>query len=389
MLALHSWLRAALPSPQPDWLDRWEDALNVYAERPGELTTHGVQELCQVGNRFAQNYGPSLDMAGGPVRIRSSYKNRAVESARSFLAGYLQTCADMGLPLPVLHHDSAAECDLDSDPGTANLSVDSSSVSSAEDDPVQILPMGRDASLRYFDPHHHTQYATFATEYKAQQRRGFSQSSLRHIAAEMANRVSTSLQATTPLDLDLLRVIGEVCAFENAHGRRATSPFFRLLTPGDVRVLELAEIRHRPFFKAHERFRAAAAPLVQDIMVSLTACIGESTETPPFAADLRFAHAETLVPLLLLLGIETNGLSPDDPEFYRGLSAMSPFAANLALELYETMDNSQSSYFVRFRLHERYVDCIPALGEQGRNGIVELDDLLAFFGEVLDEGMQY
>lgn len=388
MLSLHSWLRAALPCPQPAWLDRWEDTLNVYAQSPGDLTINGEQELWHIGMRFAHNYAPSLDKAGGPVRIRASYKNRAIQSARSFRSGYIQTCAEMGIALPDYSQESDADCDVDSDPGVTTLSVDFSSASSTDDDEVQVLPIGQDAILRYFDPHHHNEYATFATKHKAHQRQTFSRSAMRHIATEMANRVCASLGATIPLDLEHLRVIGEVCAFENAHGRATANPFFALLTPADVRILELADVQNRPYFKAHERFRTAAAPLVQDIMLSLQAHVHPS-EDPAYAADLRFAHAETLVPLLLLLGIETNGLSPSDPDFFRGLCAMSPFAANLALELYETTDASGPSYFVRFRLHERYVDCVPALGEHGRDGIVELDHLLAFFREVLDEGMQY
>lgn len=392
MLSLYSWLRAALPSPQPLWLDRWEQTLKVYSQNPGDLTIHGEHELCNIGLRFAHIYGQTLHETTNKFRIRSSYKNRAIQSAKAFRMGYVQACQELGIPLPDTH-EFEQESDSDSEPGTATPSVHScpstSSLprSSDGDDRVEVLPIGRDASLRYFDPHHHNEYATFATQYKAEQRQNFSQSLVRHIAAEMANRISTTLGATIPLELDLVRVIGEVCAFETAHGRAGTSPFFRLLTPGDTRVLELADIRNRPFFKAHERFRAAAAPLVQDIMDSLTASV-QPTETQAYAADLRFAHAETLVPLLLLLGIDTNGLSPTDPDFFRGLSAMSPFAANLAIELYEADSDSRPSHFVRFRLHERYVENIPALGEHGRDGVVELDRLLGFFREVLDEGMR-
>lgn len=281
----------------------------------------------------------------------------------------------------------------------------------------------------------------------------------------MAERMTSAFGSPKPMDIDLVRSVSEAAAFDVAHGRYETSVFCKVFTPQDLRIVNKFEKRHRPFFKAHERFENVCAPLVKDLVMSLTnACRGhprssmmmeeeeeeekemvkddmkidtdegdegddeatsssntssnsimsetlspssspseqnqqqrhEHEPTPQninddeirgAGADLRFAHAETLVPLLLLLGIRSNGLHPTHPDYRSGLAVMSPFAANLALELFEDVDanSGKTVHFVRFRLNERYVERIPALKEQGANGVVLLDDLLAFFDRVLDD----
>lgn len=388
MQSLKSWLRDALPFPQPSWLDRWSRDLAHYNQNPGLLTTEGEQELWHIGQRFAQNYATSLHRVGGAVRVRSSYKTRAVASARAFLEGYLQTCQDANLPMPWAFQepDIDSGSDSDSDPDRSNTAQDSSSESSADDEPlVEVLPIGRDAILRFFEQH--AEYARFIIDHKATMQRDAARGTLCHLFKDLASRIAASLGVVGPMNVEYVRIVAEACAFHYAHGRAASSPFCMAISENDVALLELIERRYRPFFKAHERFRAVAAPLVEDLVASLTACTNPSSNTPAFAADLRFAHAETLVPLLLLLGIQTNGLPAEDPDFRAGLCGMSPFAANLAIELYEATENSGVSYFVRFRLHERYVERIPALGEHGRTGVVLLEHLLAFFEQVLDEGL--
>lgn len=358
--------------------------LDLYAQSPGDLTVEGEQEMWNIGHRFAGIYASYLQH--GPIRIRSSYKSRAIESARSFLEGYLHTCASNNIPIPLaFHHAETESSDSDSDPETRTH--DSSSISSAEDDPlVQILPTGHDASLRFFEQHR--EYAVFATEHKARMRREFSRGPLSKASYALADRLSAQLGATIPMDVNFVRTFGEACSFDYSHGRADGSVFCSLLNSKDTALLEIVEKRHRPFFKAHERFRTIPAPLIADIVDSLTACLpGSAPSVTSYATDLRFAHAETLVPLLLLLGIRSNGLSKDDPDYRPGLNAMSPFGANLTLELYEHEEPTGLCYFVRFRLHERYIESIPALGENGRTGVVRLEHLLEFFKPILDEGM--
>lgn len=386
MAALKTWLRNSLPTPHPIWLDHWDNQLQLYSKDAGQLTVEGERELWSIGRRFAATYASSLCQTPGAYRIRSSNKKRAIDSAHAFVDGYwayMDSNSHLRLNIP----DSETDSDSDSDPGPRSISHDSSSLLSVEDDfSVEVLQDGRDASLRFFD--HHPEYSVFTTDHKASMEVDIARGTLCHLFADLASRLGASLGASKPLDVELVRVLGEACAFDIAHERHGTSKFCRVLSAKDAAILEVAERSYRPFFKGHERFRALAAPLVADLVESLTACIDPSSTAPSYAADLRFAHAETLVPLLLLLGIESNGLSTDNPDYRAGLNGMSPFAANLAIELYESEDATGVSYFVSFRLHERYVERIPALGEQGRTGVVRLEHLMEFFGEVLNEGLQ-
>lgn len=407
LTVLESWLKSAI-TPNPKWLCQWSNILDSYRRDPGSLTIEGEQELEGIGSRFAQLYARPLQDVGSTLRIRSSYKARAISSAKSFLDGYLDACSEHDLPQPVTlldseHQSEASDsslpqdieiCDTDpSESAMSDLSVASSassletaSISSTEEDyPVEILPNGNDAVLRYYD--RNPEYATYAVQHKALTRKDLPRVALRKHAEEMAARISKGLGASCTMEMDLVRSVSEACAFDVAHGRIATSPFCRVLTPKDTAILELFETRHRPYCYAHESFKAVPAPLVADLAASLRASVETPNNPSAHAADLRFAHAETLVPLLLLLGITTNGLAPDHPEYGQGLSAISPFAANLAIELYEELDEwGDVRHFVRFRLHERYVESIPKLGENGANGIVELEHLLSFFDDILAEG---
>lgn len=400
MTALETWLNSAL-HPRPQWLNAWSQALNKYRKDPGALTVEGEAELQGIGSRFSQLYAEALHAVGGTVRFRSSYKPRAISSAHSFLDGYLHACTKFNLPQPITFlnsqhasnfsevdaSESEQSLDLDSSqssgtlPDLSNISLDSSSMFSIEGDPLEILPYGRDAVLRYFETN--KVYSKFAVNHKAKTQKDFSKGTFGPYSAEMANRMSGSFGASSSMDVDLVRAVAEACAFDYSHGREHMSMFCRVLTPEDTRVLELFEKRHRPFFKGHESFRTVAAPLVADLAASLRASASGSASA--HAADLRFAHAETLVPLLLLFGIRNNGLNSNNPEFLHGLNAMSPFAGNLAFELYECGGPKKKSHFVRFRLHERYVESIPVLGKRGKTGVVKLDHLLEFFDKVVEE----
>ncbi len=258
--------------------------------------------------------------------------------------------------------ESSESDSVDSDSIPRLVNHDCSSVSSSDDDStlVEVLPNGEDAILRYFE--RNTDYATFASEHKASTRRDLARGALRSRAFASANRISAALGVSTKMDGDLIRALAEACAFDHSHGRSHTSRLCEILSPEDTAVLEAFEKRHRPFFEGHKRFCTVAAPLVADLLYSLEASEGRREGVPSNAADLRFAHAETLVPLLLLLGIRSNGLHPKSEQFRAGLSGMSPFAANVALELYEENYGNGIRHFVRFRSHERYVEKIPALG---------------------------
>lgn len=260
---------------------------------------------------------------------------------------------------------------------------------------VQILDQGDDASLRFFD--YHQGYAEFARNHKVQQRSRLAAktpSGPCTAHGDLAQRVSAAfgVKESDCLAPEHIRIIAEAAAFDYAHGR-TNSILTSVLTPRDIRFLEGFEKRYRPFFKGHERFGAVTAPLVEDLVGSLMAVVNNyNAGQRHVAADLRFAHAETIVPFLLLLGVTSNNMqSWTARNRFTDLSAMSPFAANFAIELFAPLPGGASNAFrVKFRLHERYVSFVPALGPDGcdENGFIKLDTLLAFFREVLDAGSQ-
>jgi Histidine phosphatase superfamily (branch 2) len=265
---------------------------------------------------------------------------------------------------------------------------------------VQVLGQGDDASLRFFE--HHQAYAAFARSHKVEQRSRMA-APKRHAPGSahdcLAARLATVFGAPKAcLAPEHIRVVAEAAAFDIAHAT-PDSIFADVLTSRDIRYLEGFEHRYRPFFKGHQRFGAVTAPLVQDLMDSLTAVVDSVKAGMPYvAADLRFAHAETLVPFLLLLGIESaTGPRPKKSSKKTratgatGLSALSPFAANLAVELYGPDGASPEGQFrVRFRLHERYITAVPALGPNctSADGYIDLPVLLDFFHAVLDLAAQ-
>ncbi|CAN8063369.1 unnamed protein product [Agarophyton chilense] len=407
--ALQTWLHSVL-SPIPLWLHQWSAQLHEYRASPGSLTSHGHQELHAIGSRFARLYARALHDVGNTVRLRSSYKERAISSARAFLDGYRHTCSTNRLPQPntlvveentppatpppsILSESSeqsevpeplSAEFDHDTQSTPNEYSSDAST---DEQTLLEILPSGRDKVLRYFE--HNAEYAQFALHHKALTLRHLSRGPLLPIATQMAQRISNGLGASQTMDPSLIRPVAEAGAFENAHGRLDHSVFCRVLTPKDTAILELFEKYHRPFFQQLDRFRAVAAPLVADLAQSLRASAACAGDADVHAADLRFAHAETLVPLLILLGIDGNGMIRDSPDYRFGLSAMSPFASNLAFELYEQESGAGRTHFVRLRLHERYVEGIPALKGYERSGMVPLQVLLKFFDGILEEGKHF
>ena len=354
-------LQAFLLDAAPDlpWLESWSNILNAYESREGDLTTLGIAEMKAMGSRFHQRYQKLISAPNAiPPLARSSSKRRAVESAAAFLDGY---CSNLASDCPV---------------------------------PVsRVLGEREDHVVRYTE--HNAQYYDYNVHHKnavnEMLKTGKSPRALL-IARRMARHLGVH-----SLRPELVRVVAEAAAYDVAHGRGAISPFLRLLRRDDSPFLEGFDRSFRPYIHNFHQFRSIAAPLIRDLVNTLVAAAAGRAPS----ADLKFAHSQTLVPFLILLGIDGNGLDTRGTEYVPGLVGMAPFAANFTVELFRKIYSPTTAipnrarivksapyldeFVVRFRLQERYVTCIPALGEHGRNGTVTLDELLKFFQGVIDE----
>lgn len=336
MRALHAEL--SLTAPDLPWLDAWAAVLADYAARISRLSGEGAEELRGLGCRFGMRYRALLSAPGARPPVGSASSDaRCGASGSHFLAGLAAAVALPGGPLR-LRRDA-------------------------------------DATLRYcwFD----RAYNTFACTHTAQVERSLRTGEVPGIDAA-AERMAEAL-GVPEVSREQVRVISDIAAFDIAHGRAQTSPFLPLLHPDDALPLAAFDRAVRPIFAWAARVRTLCAPLLRGLVKTLK--LAQTGRAP--AADFKFAHSETIVPLLLLLGIDGNGLDVDDAEYRQGITAMSPFAANLALEVFENIHGP--GHAVRLRLHERYVVTIPALGEAGCDGVVRLGALLAFFQGVIEE----
>ncbi len=346
-------------APNLPWLESWSSVLDGYESREGDLTPLGIAEMKAMGRRFQARYQHLVIALNSlPPLARSSSKRRAVESAAAFLDGY---CSNLPADCPV---------------------------------PVtRVLGESEDHVVRYTErnPHYYDYSVHHKNELHERLKTGKSPRALL-IARRMACHLGVN-----SLRPELVRVVAEAAAYDVAHGRGAASPFLRLLRRDDSPFLEAFDRSFRPYIHNFHQFRSIAAPLIRDLVNTLTAAA--DGRAPP--ADLKFAHSQTLVPFLILLRIDGNGLDTRSNEYVPGLVGMAPFAANFTVELFRKISNPVTNtpnrgrtgklgpylkeFVVRFRLQERYVTCVPALGEHGRDGTVTLDKLLEFFQGVIEE----
>lgn len=95
-----------------------------------------------------------------------------------------------------------------------------------------------------------------------------------------------------------------------------------------------------------------AAPLLTDFINSTDAFL----KAKPYAANLRFAHAETIAPFAALLDIKDASLSPSnvlDFEKYWKAENIAPFSANIQWIVYQSAGNQH--YLVKCLLNEKEV----------------------------------
>ncbi len=103
-----------------------------------------------------------------------------------------------------------------------------------------------------------------------------------------------------------------------------------------------------------------ACPLMTDIILTFSDKIENAPESEVQQAKFRFAHAETIIPFISLLGLYTDSQplqynSPPNFIASRNWNAswISPFAANVMFVLYECEKNGDTRYYVKTLHNER------------------------------------
>jgi len=318
---MHRILDTLRSAHSPDWLKTVERPYNI--EQAGLLTELGKREMLELGSRLWTVYGEQGRL--NRTRVRSTFKERAQESARQFARGWFGG-------------------------GNAGVSLASR---------VEVHPkVPRDRVLRFFECQAYNAYRAKLKQHREE--------NLPHFNL-LAKDISKRLSLQRPIAPAIARTIMHSCMYDIARDVDC-SRFCRLLTPEEVLMVESAEEDFESFRSAHEKFPWVAAPLLEDILQSIKSAASGSPSC--VQADVRIAHAETLVPLVLLFDLKE---SEDQGWQCRSwIASTSPMGANVAFELYE-MRNEQ--LIVRIRLNERYVQRIGSCGGKDYCTIDEIEDL--------------
>eukprot|EP01062_Namystynia_karyoxenos_P028095 TRINITY_DN21359_c0_g1_i1.p1 TRINITY_DN21359_c0_g1~~TRINITY_DN21359_c0_g1_i1.p1 ORF type:complete len:484 (+),score=124.07 TRINITY_DN21359_c0_g1_i1:67-1452(+) len=321
-------------------LRRWrcDYGENDAGHRVGTLTHRGHAELYSLGRRMALRF-PGLFgvLAPALVRLSASAKERALQSAAAFAIGIGE-----GRPGGV---GPAAVHPL----------------------PVVSTPAATDTQLRFHDncPRHAAAVQTGAA---AQQQRLFAEANLTALAARVTRRLGLSGHwELTAEDVELLYkecIFQHLLDTDSEGGAGASGEGDSALCAGfdetDFEELAYADDLRSYWKLGHG---AALAPrLACGLLGSmLDRLAAHANGSSPLQVDARFAHAETLLPLVALLGLREDapGLSwQTTAEAALGRhwrqSHVAPMGANLGLVLHYCGDGHAERWRVGLLLNEQW-----------------------------------
>ncbi|ETV90646.1 hypothetical protein H310_14604 [Aphanomyces invadans] len=331
---------AALTSSIPSWVESWAIESYYPIEESGMLADAGVDEMVGLGQRIRLKYAHSFPTAFDKTSytFEHTWKDRTRESAASYtstMSFHRVASRDwcrfafgfFGGHQPV-HYEVAAK--------------------------------GKDEELRFFDN---------CPVYEQEVERNLSATAQHDLfatsdALTQAQRHLQDALHIPSLTLKDLSAIYDACAFDVAvHG---IFDHWCTLMPLDVlQVMEYWKELKQYYRKSHGNSMsvAIASPLLRDVveaMVNFTTSPNEYGVQGHF----RFAHAETLLPLLSLLGFQSNDpklLATATPPYDRHFRSaeLAPFGGNVAFVLYRCTHDSEP--LVQVVVNERQV-ATPGLG---------------------------
>lgn len=309
------------------WLRKWR--AEFYD--PKDLAERGARELYNAGVRMRTRMGGETVLEQD-VDARSTHVRRAARSGVAFLQGLF------------------FDYEFPSSPY------------------VSMEPKASDDLLRFFD---------LCPQYVDEEKSSLARRQQTEFGAVFLPRLAEGLTTKTglPLSSSDARLCWDICAFELALLNRSDL-FCSLFSADDVEMLNYFEDLAYYWKRGYGMpiTSVIASPIIRDIVSMWT-----SSSSP--ATILRFAHAETIMPLLTRLQLFKDSfplMSSTPPRLWKQrlwrTERISPFQANVAF--YQAQCNGQVS--VVTQVNERTVS-LPLFSQSSTNAsYVALDDFLAW-----------
>jgi len=298
----------AITNPDFQWMKNWT---NPYINAEGELTIQGEFELYNMSKRYSQIYPTMFSVPYTPLKydFRSTVVPRALRSAHSFAFGLFENRGELG---PSRY---------------SPISIPSES-------------KNQDTLLRFFDncPAYTKWEDSEATSREANK---WEDTMVVQVAARVGSKLG--LNSSWILTSHDISAMWSVCQYEGSSGN--PNGFCSLFTREDVSVIEywndLTDYWETSY--ANPINYDISCLLLKDLFQTTQHAIdnyNNNNKTDPIPrANLRFAHAETILPLVSILGLfkDPEPLFANTTWWEQRLfqtSIISPFAANVAFVLY-------------------------------------------------------
>eukprot|EP01128_Nolandella_sp_AFSM9_P011998 TRINITY_DN8879_c0_g1_i1.p1 TRINITY_DN8879_c0_g1~~TRINITY_DN8879_c0_g1_i1.p1 ORF type:complete len:507 (-),score=109.19 TRINITY_DN8879_c0_g1_i1:192-1712(-) len=295
-------------NPEFEWVREW---VNPYAvEDAGQLVEAGEREHYELGKRFAERFPSLFPPVYTPsrVKIQTTVVPRASQSGNAFAYASLgQQKGHIG--------------DLSYQPYW------SYSQTEALDDTLRFFAICPAYKAEKIDP---------VPEMLKYREKAFP-----IIAKNLSSRMG--INATLLSDPELLKTIFRACAFEVAQ-EKEVSQWCSVFTEEDIEAFEFIDDLESYYQKGYGLAinYGIACPLLKELTDNVYGFHKGSADLPNQLVKLNFAHAETIMPLIALLGLHN-----DAPGVMRWnstqsvirnrkwkTSQFSPFAGNIAFLLY-------------------------------------------------------
>eukprot|EP01116_Phalansterium_solitarium_P023621 TRINITY_DN8382_c0_g1_i2.p1 TRINITY_DN8382_c0_g1~~TRINITY_DN8382_c0_g1_i2.p1 ORF type:complete len:410 (+),score=52.49 TRINITY_DN8382_c0_g1_i2:795-2024(+) len=312
----------SIPNQEFAWMSNWT---NKYTPlQSGLLDVFGEWEHYNLSKRFVQDFPGLLNDTYSPLKylFQTTQVSRAARSGNAFGFGFNEGRGPLGVSgyAPIYEYSDSAANDL---------------------------------SLRFFDncPAFTNQVLNNSTY--SMDSNIYYQNGIGATVARVAARLG--LNATSPWLLGSAdaAALYTACVFDVVVGNDETL-FCSLFSPADFDFFETSADLQDYYIRGWgvPLSYQIAAPLLIDVFKTMDAIL-VAKPVSQVKAKFRFAHAETILPLLALLGLynDPEPLHWNSPNLtsrlWRG-SVLSPFAANVAFVLY----NCSGSYRVKLMHNE-------------------------------------